>query len=401
MPTHNIPQVFCFVIPPHMRARIARHQTNDPRSTARATLDHMRELAKGHQPTLIERPAPPAPQDSPGDRQHVYDARHGHDLPGCQVLPDSDFRGDDVQVTEVWDGTRTTYDFFERVFGRRSIDGRGMRLDSTVHYGSGFENAMWNGRQMVYGDGDGRIFVRFTKSLDVIAHELTHGITQHAAGLGYTGETGALNEHISDAFGIMVKQYALGHSADESDWLIGSELFGPEAAGCAVRSLALPGSAYDHPILGRDPQPSHIDGYVCTASDHGGVHINSGILNHAFYLAAIEIGGRTWEVLGQVWYAALTDRLRPDSDFDDFTRATIDIAGERFGRGGKVQRAIVDAWADVGLAGPDPYCPESHDRGRDRRTRTAEHAAAQRRAQWRRQLAERRSSNPQTEKENA
>src|SRR5947208_915089 len=80
-----------------------------------------------------------------------------------------------------------------------------------------FDNAMWNGRQMVYGDGDGRLFRRFTASLDVIGHELTHGVTQYAAALGYSSQAGALNEHISDAFGIMVKQFTLNQSAKESD----------------------------------------------------------------------------------------------------------------------------------------------------------------------------------------
>jgi Zn-dependent metalloprotease len=136
------------------------------------------------------------------------------------------------------------------VFGRRSIDGKGMRLDSTVHYGTRFENAMWNGRQMVYGDGDGRIFNRFTASLDVIGHELTHGVTQFSTALGYSGQTGALNEHLSDAFGIMVKQYKHDLSASDSDWLIGAELFGPGVNSKGVRSMAAPGTAYDDPVLG-------------------------------------------------------------------------------------------------------------------------------------------------------
>jgi Zn-dependent metalloprotease len=224
-----------------------------------------------------------------------------------------------------------------------------MRIDSTVHYGTHFENALWNGRQMVYGDGDGRIFKRFTASVDVIAHELTHGVTQHAAALGYAGQTGALNEHLSDAFGIMVKQYTLGQSAHESDWLIGADILGPDVQGSAVRSLAFPGTAYDDPVLGRDPQPSHMRDYVVTTDDHGGVHINSGILNRGFYLAAMAMEGKTWEVLGRIWYAALTDRLTPEADFADFTRATVDIAGELYGNGSRVQMILVGAWSDVGL----------------------------------------------------
>ena len=349
----TIPHVVCGVIPPHILTRVAEQTTVEASGNARATLEHMRELAGGRAETLIPStsPAPPEPAPS-GDRRRVYDARHRYELPGCLVRDVEQPRGRNVEVDEAWDGSGATLHFFERVFGRRSIDGNGMRLDATVHYGTRFENAMWNGRQMVYGDGDGTIFRRFTASLDVIAHELTHGVTQHSAALGYSGQTGALNEHISDAFGIMVRHYTLGQSASDGEWHIGRELFGPEAGGCAVRSLADPGAAYDHPILGRDPQPSHMDGYIHTTEDNGGVHINSGILNHAFYLAARAIGGKTWEVLGRIWYSALTGRLRPEADFADFTRATVDIAGELYGNAGSIQRIVAEAWREVGLSAP-------------------------------------------------
>ncbi len=340
MSKQTIPQVLCGVIPPHILKRVASQRDVEASDNARATLEHMRDLA-GSAQTLI---APEAPSD---DRQRVYDAGHRYELPGRLVLPREAPGCDDLQVTEAWDGSSATYDFFERVFGRRSIDGEGMRLDSTVHYGIRFQNAMWNGRQMVYGDGDGEVFARFTASVDVIAHELTHGVTQHTAALGYAGETGALNEHLSDAFGIMVKQYTLGQAADESDWLIGAELFGPAFSGCAVRSLALPGSAYHHPLLGTDPQPSHMRGYVHTDEDNGGVHINSGILNHAFYLAAMQIGGKTWEVLGRIWYAAMTEPPHTRGGFRRFhprdrrhCRRALrpwrqDPAGHRRGLGGR------------------------------------------------------------------
>ena len=227
-----------------------------------------------------------------------------------------------------------------------------MRLDSTVHYGRRFENAMWDGEQIVFGDGDGRIFNRFTRSLDVIAHEWTHGVTQSSASLGYSGQTGALNEHLSDAFGIMVKQYTRGQRVHESDWLIGAELMGPEVRGVAIRSMAAPGSAYDDPILGRDPQPRHMRDYVETDEDNGGVHINSGILNYAFFLAATRLGGKSWEVLGRVWYVVMTQRLGADDTFADFTRATVEVAAELYGPGSLIEQTISNAWCDVGLVVP-------------------------------------------------
>lgn len=255
----------CSVIPPHILTKVAEQSDHAANADARSTLEQMRQLAV--QRVRVSGTTGPATAKAapPKRRRNVYDARHTYRLPGKLVMSDHKPRGTDVEVSEAYDGAGATFDFFARVFGRNSIDNRGLRIDSTVHYGMRFDNAMWNGEQIVYGDGDGRLFHRFTASLDVIGHELTHGVTQYTAALGYAGENGALNEHISDAFGIMVKQYTLGQTAGESDWLIGAELFGPGVHGKAVRSMAAPGTAYDDPLLGRDPQPSHMRDYVDTA----------------------------------------------------------------------------------------------------------------------------------------
>jgi Zn-dependent metalloprotease len=363
----NITHPICFVIPSPMLSRLATQTSHrEARRNARATLAQMHELANGRAEaaSLEGAPAIAAPVRRRKSR-HVYDAQNQHQLPGTLVLadPTSEHEPDaDIEALEAWDGSGATSDFFARVFGRNSIDGKGMRLVSTVHYGTSFENALWNGRQMVYGDGDGRIFNRFTASLDVIAHELSHGYIQKAAGLGYHGQTGALNEHLADAIGIMVKQYTLGQTAQESDWLIGSGIFGPDVNGIAVRSMAHPGTAYDDHLLGRDPQPWHMRDYVETTEDNGGVHINSGILNHAFANAAKALGGYTWDVLGRIWYVVLTEHLGPDADFADFTRATVAIAGELYGKRGRVQRIVAKAWSDVGL--PVARCRREHRLGR-------------------------------------
>ena len=347
----TISHPLCGVIPPHILDRVAQH-SGAAADDARSTLEQMRELERERSQTFAAAELAAAEQPAVSTskkRRNVYDAQHHTGLPGKLVMSEHKPRGADVEVDEAYDGSGATYDFYAEAFSRNSIDDRGMRLDSTVHYSRHFDNAMWNGRQMVYGDGDGRLFRRFTASLDVIGHELTHGVTQYTAALGYSAETGALNEHISDAFGVMVKQFTLRQTSRESDWLIGAELFTPAVHGKAVRSMAAPGTAYDDPVLGRDPQPAHMRGYVDTDDDNGGVHINSGIPNHAFYLAAIALGGNSWDVLGRIWYAALTERLTPDADFLDFARATIDVAGELFSNGGRVQRIVADAWSSVGL----------------------------------------------------
>lgn len=346
----KIQHYVCGVIPPHILTKVAEQTDHEAGEDARSTLEQMRELTDERARTFFEGAAPAALAAAPQKRRrNIYDARHTQRLPGKLVMSEHKPKSADVEVAEAYDGSGSTFDFYAKAFSRQSIDGRGMRLDSTVHYGRRFDNAMWNGHQMVYGDGDGLLFNRFTAALDVIGHELTHGVTQFTAALDYRGQTGALNEHISDAFGIMVKQFKLGQTAKESDWLLGVGLFTSRVNGKAIRSMAAPGTAYDDPTLGRDPQPAHMRHYVETDEDNGGVHINSGIPNHAFYLAAVALGGRTWEVLGRIWYRTLTERLTSDADFSDFTRATVDVAGEMFGNGGRVQQIVAEAWSSVGL----------------------------------------------------
>ena len=224
-----------------------------------------------------------------------------------------------------------------------------MKLDSTVHYGEDYNNAFWNGTQMVYGDGDGEIFQRFTKSIDVIGHELTHGVTQYEAALEYEGQAGALNESFSDVFGAMIKQYALRQTVDKADWFIGLGLFTKKINGKALRSMKEPGTAYDDPIIGKDPQPGHMKDYVNTSSDNGGVHINSGIPNRAFYVTAMELGGYAWEKAGRIWYVALTERLRERSNFQKAAYITYEVASTLYGRGSPEEKAVKNAWNQVGI----------------------------------------------------
>ena len=212
-------------------------------------------------------------------------------------------------MDEAFDGLGDTYDLFYEESDRDSIDDEGMVLNATVHFGVNYDNAFWDGSHMVFGDGDAQVFNRFTIAVDVTAHELTHGVTEHEAGLIYWGEAGALNESISDVFGSLVKQYRLGQSAAAADWLIGEGLLTAAVNGDALRSMSDPGSAYDDPLLGGvDPQPGHIDNYVHTPKRTGGrVHINSGIPNKAFHLAATYIGGNAWEAGRSIWSGASED----------------------------------------------------------------------------------------------
>jgi Zn-dependent metalloprotease len=202
---------------------------------------------------------------------------------------------------------------------------------------------------MVFGDGDGEIFLGFTGSLSVIAHELAHGVTEQTAGLIYENQSGALNESVSDVFGALAEQHLLGQSADEASWLIGEGIFTDAVEGRALRSMRAPGTAYDDDVLGRDPQPAHMDGFVRTSDDNGGVHINSGIPNRAFYLVATELGGRAWERAGLIWYRTLTGELSPTADFRVFAAATMAAAEAEYGEDSEESRAVRAGWIGVGV----------------------------------------------------
>ncbi len=336
----------CTVIPPHLQRHLAEHGDEEARQIVAATLHQTAQIAREREATLIDTPR--ATRSRPRLR-FVYDALQTTTLTARLVATERTITIEDVEAKEAFDGSGAVYDFYAKVFNRNSIDDRGMPLISTVHYGKSFDNAMWNGKQMVYGDGDGKVFTRFTGDIDVIGHEMSHGVTQADAGLGYQGQSGALNEHLSDASGIMIKQYWLALTAAESDWLIGKGVLGPAVHGIAIRSMKAPGTAYDDPLLGRDPQPAHMRDYVHSAEDNGGVHINSGILNFAFYLFSIAVGGYSWMVPGSIWNAVRRTRLFPQAGFQDFANATVIVAGELYGVGGQVQMALVAAWAEVGL----------------------------------------------------
>jgi Zn-dependent metalloprotease len=202
---------------------------------------------------------------------------------------------------------------------------------------------------MVYGDGDGEVFRRFTVALDVISHELAHGLTQHEANLEYRGQPGALNESFSDVFGSLVKQFKRKETVEEADWLIGAGLFMPGIKARGIRSLKEPGSAYDDPLLGKDPQPGHMRDYVKTVEDSGGVHINSGIPNQAFYQLAVRLRGFAWEKAGRIWYRALCEKLRSSATFADAMNMTVRAAGEIYGINSREQKATREAWSEVGL----------------------------------------------------
>lgn len=299
----------------------------------------------------LRQPSAVAPLREPAKDRLVRDARHGEDLQSPIVRREGEGPVGDAAVDEAFEYLGNTWDFFFEVFARNSIDQQGMTLDSVVHFGTDYDNAFWNGEQMVFGDGSGTIFTRLTQSLSVCAHELGHGVIQYDGPLIYQRQAGALNESIADCFGAMVDQYrGPQQTADQADWLIGREILAEGINGTALRSLAAPGTAFDDDVLGKDPQPEHMDDFVVTTDDNGGVHINSGIPNQAFYRLAMALGGHSWEHAGRILYTTLGHpRLRAAAGFRSFARVNAHVARTVYGIGSREESAVLSAWAGVGV----------------------------------------------------
>ncbi len=335
-------------LPPHLLRAIAENGTPEQRARALRTLsiDHTLRFTRA----LPTRAGAGLPAPEGQKSRTVYTAHNTDALPGTLVRSEGQPATADDATDEAYDGLGATYDFYWEVFTRNSIDDEGLPLRATVHFGQAFDNAFWNGEQMVFGDGDGELFRRFTVCLDVIGHELTHGVTADETRLQYSMQAGALDESVSDVFGSLVKQWGLRQTADQADWLIGAGLFTASVKGRAIRSMEAPGTAYDDPVLGKDPQPAHFSHYVHTMEDNGGVHINSGIPNRAFYLAAVAMGGHAWERAGRIWYETLRDsRLRATTGFKSFAKLTAASASRLYGPNSDEERVVRDAWQQVGV----------------------------------------------------
>lgn len=272
----------------------------------------------------------------------VFNCNNGTSLPGTPVVnPGSSA---DATAKRTFTETTEVAKFYKTLFGRNSIDNANMTLLSSIHYSVKYNNAFWDGTQMTYGDGDGNIFVDFTKSNDVIAHELTHGVTQFSANLNYTNEAGGLNESMSDVFGSMFRQWRANQTVSAADWLIGKDIMGPGAIArgfTCLRDMSKPNAS--HCLA---PQPIKFSQYRPGMDPHE----SSGIPNFAFYKAATAIGGKSWEKAGKIWYQALTGFApSPSLKMSKFAKRTRDLAKSLFPSDPTVFTAVDKAWKAVGL----------------------------------------------------
>lgn len=341
------------IVPPHMVEAIKMRGDAKQRKMAidleKQGLRFREERQDASPPTSYMAAPSVEPGTKPQLNREVYDSEQKATLPGKLVRSEGEAPTGDQQVDEAFDSAGDTYNLYFNEYNRNSLDGNGMKLISSVHYRRKYNNAFWNGSQMAYGDGDGVIFRPLTGDLTVIGHELSHGVVQFSGGLVYRDQSGALNEHFADVFGVLTKQYKNNQEVHEADWLIGADIFTPDIEGDALRSMAAPGTAYDDDLIGKDPQPYHMDDYAQTQSDNGGVHINSGIPNHAFYLLAMMLGGKAWDRAGHIWYNTLQNINNPHARFVDWADETIEQARELFGAGSREAVLTRRAWKLIGV----------------------------------------------------
>ncbi|HEY9775733.1 MAG TPA: M4 family metallopeptidase [Planktothrix sp.] len=274
----------------------------------------------------------------------VYDAKNSYRIPGSKARFEPEGPVSDAVLNKIYEYSVAVRKFHKDVLGINSMDDLGMDYINTGHYGQKYNNAYNNGTQMVFGDGDGDIFVTFVL-LDVVAHEDGHEITGKTCALEYQDQAGALNEHLSDVDGVVCRQYTLKLSADQDTWLIGPGIFSDKVNGRALRDMLNPGTAYDDKRLGKDPQPDHMSKYVQTSQDNGGVHFNSGIPNKAFAVFAKAVGGNSWESSYLVW-KQIRHEIQSDCDFQTFADKSVDICKRVLPK--EVQK-LKDAWAAVGI----------------------------------------------------
>ncbi|HDX9579403.1 M4 family metallopeptidase [Bacillus cytotoxicus] len=280
-----------------------------------------------------------------GAKIYTYDAKNRTSLPGT-LWADTDniFNATrDAAAVDAHYYAGVTYDYYKKTFNRNSYNDAGALLKSTVHYGRNYNNAFWNGSQMVYGDGDGYTFISFSGGIDVVGHELTHAVTEYSSNLIYQNESGALNEAISDIFGTLIEYY----DNRNPDWEVGEDIYTPGTAGDALRSMSNPAKYGD---------PDHYSKRYTGTSDNGGVHTNSGIINKAAYLLAnggthygVTVNGIGKDKVGAIYYRANTVYLTESATFGQARASLVQAAADLYGASSAEVTAVKQSYDAVGV----------------------------------------------------
>ncbi|CAF9935807.1 MAG: hypothetical protein HETSPECPRED_009905 [Heterodermia speciosa] len=278
-----------------------------------------------------------APLETKPTSRTVCDFNHALDeyiLPGIAVRANSSKESPDKTVNQAYDNVGQVLKFYKEKLGLESFDNENTAIVSSVHFGKDYVNAY--GNDFIYN---------FAASVDVIAHEISHALTDNLCPLEYSGQSGALNEHLSDVLAVIVGQMVKNQTAEQANWLIGEDCLFPTVRGVALRSLKAPGTAYDDPRL-----VSNAKDFRVAEEDNGGVHTYSGIPNKAFYLTAMALGGSTWGTAGRIWWSAMrSGRIPLKCSFQQFADLTIQCATTELGH--DAAKLVRRAWDDVGVIG--------------------------------------------------
>lgn len=285
----------------------------------------------------------------------VFDSNSSHATPLNPIIDVDGYFNTDKTATEVYWASIKAKEYFLSTFNRNSINDEGMPMLSWVHYTNRFNegaNAYWNGSWMLYGDGDNNRYTSFT-SPDIVAHEITHGITDFSANLFNIGESGALNESFSDIFGIAFK----AHCKAENNWIIGSDIaILPGKNG--IRNLSNPN---DETMMQVQPNTYKGNSWISSMYDNGGVHINSGVQNYWFYLLSeggqgVNDNGDNYEIEGigmdkalQVAYRNLNYYLTSNAQYADARNGAIEAASDLYGENSFEMNQTAAAWCAVGV----------------------------------------------------
>lgn len=342
----------CFAIPKKMLRHLVDTSQGEHREMLASQIQQSAQL-RGQRAAASTQKAVVVKRGAKLLHRQIFDAEGRTFLPGKMLRDEDNPPAVDKVANQAYDNIGIALQFFATVLGRDSVDGKGMRIDASVHYGYNFANAMWTGEQMLVGDGDGKHVANLAGSLGIIAHEFSHGISQHMVrgGLGVVqapgqpptlkGEAGALNESFSDVCASMIKQWHAGEDVKVADWLLGEDILAPHV-GKAIRSLRDPGNT--ELTWREDDQIRDFRRFKITDDAHKA----SGIANHAFYLAAMSLGGNSWETLGPIWLKGF-DKLKARSTFLDAAHATLTVAATLHGRGSPIHVAVKSAWKKVNV----------------------------------------------------
>ncbi|MCX2829735.1 M4 family metallopeptidase [Bacillus pseudomycoides] len=337
-------------VPKYLLEKLAKKGNEE----AKKTLLQMEKIEEKKTNAIKNENVEASPTLTPVQAQRgIYDSENTLDFMRKLIRKEGAPPVSDENVNFAYDFSGQTLNYLKSKLDRNSLDNQGMNLIFNVHYDKNYNNAFWHPelKQLTFGDGDGKLFTNFTRSIDVVAHEMAHAVTQFTNDLVYRRQSGALNEHFSDAIGSAVKQHVKGQKAATADWLIGDEIVGPTFPGKALRSMKEPGTAHQ-----LDEQPAHFNDYkeLPLENDNGGVHLYSGIPNKAFYLVSLEI---ETDRAAFLWYTAWQNKqiIHPNATFLDAFKAILQTAKTLTSQGKLPQKTVnvvENAFHEVGIRTP-------------------------------------------------